>query len=246
MINFNITLQWKKYAASLLHLFFLTIMFIGVSLMYLNNNYGVGITNIHSASYEDTKEFSAQINKDLKDLFHYVEYNGVFATDGSVDVSKTLLQMTFGPNESVAFNLGDIISHLQSIGYELNDNFECKGTPDPALSAKSPEGYVEWSASAPGEVQTGLHSDMKRVSLEEISLQIMAALQRYYATYDRFMINSSNLHFMIEYTNPQQTGSRRTIYTNDTSITQETMKEYGRYAYLAGNSVFFDTNIKSI
>lgn len=246
MKNFNFTFQAKKYAACGLHLFFLTVMFIGVGLMYLNDNYGLGIKNIHTASYEDTKEFNGQFNKDLKDLFHYVEYNGVFATDGSVDVTKTMLQMTFGPNETMAYNLGDLISHLQSIGYELNDNFECRGTPDPALSEKSPQGYVEWSASAPKEVHSGLRADMKRVSLEEISLEIMANLQRYYVTYNRFMVNPSNLHFMIEYTNPQRAGSRRTIYTNDSAITQETMREYGKYAYLAGNSVFFDTNLSSI
>lgn len=246
MKKVNLSFQHRKYLASLLHLLFLIFMFSGIGLMYLNDNYGVGITRIYESSYEDSRDFGDQFNKDLKDIFHYIEYNNVFATDGSVDITKRMLQMTFGPNETESFNLGDIIAYLQSLGYELNDNFECQGTPDAALLAKSPEGYVEWSASTPKEMQTGLYSDMRRASLLNVSLEIMEALQRYYSTYNRFMTNPTNLHFKIEYNNPTATGSKRTIYTNDSGITPETIKDYGKYAYLPGNSVFYDTNLRSI
>lgn len=237
------TLQTQKYVASLLHLFFLILTFVGIGLMYLNDNYGAGITKVQSVPYEDTQQFSKHFNKDLNDIFNYMEYNTVFATDGSVDVNKTMLQMTFGPNETETFNLGSIIEYLQSLGYELNDNFEYRGTPDPSLVSKSPMGYVEWSASTPHQIQTGLRSDLRRVSLEEISLEIMDALKRYYSTHTRLMAGPSNLHFKIEYTSPDL---KRTTYTNDPSLSADVMTEYGRYAYLQGNSVFYDTNFKTI
>lgn len=246
MNKIKLPLQTQKYIASLLHLIFLSIAFMGIGQMYLNANYGVGITKIYESDFEDSQAFNDQFNDDLKDIFHYVEYNHVFATDGTVDVAKPMLQMTFGPNETETFNLGDIIAYLQSLGYELNDNFEHKGTADPALAAKSPEGYVEWSASTPNEIRTGLRSDMRRASLEEVSLEILASLQRYYKTYNRFMVNPSNLHFKIEYTNPAGSGPRRTTYTNDPGISLDTLKNYGKYAHLPGNSVFYDTNMKSI
>lgn len=246
MKNINLTVQTKKFIVSLLHLFFLAVMFAGVGLMYLNDNYGAGITKFQNVAYEDTDAFSQQFNDDLGDIFHYIEYNKVFATKNSIDITKNMLQMTFGPNETENFNLGDIIAYLQNLGYQLNDNFECSGTPDAALSSKSPAGYIDWSASTPNEVHTDLRSDLRRATLEEISLEIIAALQQYYKTYNRLIMNPSNLHFKIDYIQYGETSNKATMYSNDDKLNPDTVKTYGRYAYLPGNSVFYDTNFKSI
>lgn len=245
MMNKKISLPSLKLTSSLLHLLFLVVMFVGIGLMYLNDNYGMGITKFQSVSYEDTSSFDRQFNDDLNDIFHYLEYNQVFATDDSVDVNKNMLQMTFGPNDTASFSLVDLITYLQSLGYQLNDNFECSGTPDPGLVDKSPSGYIDWSASTPGEVHTDLRSDLRRATLEEISLEIMASLQRYYATYNRLLVKPGNLHFKIAYSAPEDR-SDTTVYTNDPELTVDTVKSYGKYAYLPGNSVFYDTNFKTI
>lgn len=236
----------QKYAASLLHLFFLAVMFAGIGLMYLNDNFGIGITKIQSQPFEDSEEFSRQFNEDLNDIFHYIEYNKVFATNGTVDITKNMLQMTFGPNEVENFSLGDLITYLQSLGYELNDNFECGGAPDASLSSKSPSGYVDWSASAPNENPSSVRANLRRATLEEISLEIMAALQKYYNTYNRLIMNPSNLHFKVDYFESGKKANRATLYSNDSELTPDNVKSYGKYAYLPGNSVFYDTNFKSI
>ncbi|MEG1293509.1 MAG: HAMP domain-containing sensor histidine kinase [Clostridium sp.] len=245
MKNTKLSLRSQKFAACLLHLFFLSMMFVGIGLMYLNDNYGVGITKVQNLPYEDTPAFNQQFNTDLNDIFHYIEYSEVFATDGSVDISKTMLQMTFGPNETETFSLSDLIAHLQSLGYQLNDNFEWTGTPDPTLVSKSPTGYVDWSASTPNEIHPDLRSDLRRATLEEISLEIMTSLQRYYSVYNRLIMNPSNLHFKIFYSDPTNTADS-VIYTNTPDLTADMAKSYGKYAYLPGNSVFYDTNFKSI
>lgn len=245
MKNIKFPLTSQKLYASIIHLLFLAVMFIGVSLMYLNDNFGMGITKFQNIAYEDTERFGQQFNADLNDILNYLEYNEVFATDGSVDITKPMLKMTFGPNETETFNLGDLITYLQSLGYQLNDNFEYSGTPDQALIDKSRSGYIDWTASAPAEVHTDLRADLRRATIEEISLEIMASLQRYYATYNRLIVKPSNLHFKVAYSSPDDS-AQTTVYTNDPNLTRDTVKSYGRYAYLAGNSVFYDTNFKSI
>lgn len=246
MKNMKFSFQAQKLTASLLHLLFLIIMFIGIELMYLNDNFGIGITRFQNIAFEDTDEFDDIFNKDLNDIFYYIEYNHVFSTKNSIDVSKTMLRMTFGPNDTKNYSLGELISYLQSLGYLLNDDFKCESSSNPDVSEKSPIGYVVWSASEPNQFYGDMKTGLKRCTLEEISLEIMASLNRYYSTYSRLILNPSNLHFKIEYLDKSQKTPTSTLYTNDSLLTPETVKQYKKYAYLPGNSVFYDTNLKSI
>lgn len=246
MKNHPISYQTAKFTASLIHLAAVAVMFLGIGLMYLNDNLGVGITKIQNVPYENTEEFSEIFNRDLDDIFHYIDYNEIFATDGSIDVTKRMLQMTFGPNETLDYSLGDLISYLQSLGYQLSEDFSCTGEADPQLSAKSPVGYVDWSALEPDVMHTRISTTLRRGSLEELSLDIMATLNRYYVTYNRLMVNPSNLHFKIVYANGNEEKPRELVYTNDPALTEDKAVSYGKYALLKGNSVFYDTNLRSI
>lgn len=235
----------QKLIASAMHLIFLTVMFAGIGIMYLNDNFGVGITRIQNVAYEDTPEFTRQFNHDLNDIFHYIEYSRVFESGGAIDVSKTMLKMTFGPNETETFSLADIISYLQSMGYQMNENFQCSKVSEPA-DARTRQGYVDWSASEPRKLNNYITPGMRRASLEEISLEIMDVLHQYYSTYTRLISNPSNLHFKIEYIDQESESGNVTCYTNDPGLTPETIKSFGKYAYLPGNSVFYVTNLNYI
>jgi len=240
----QLSMQTKKFAASALHLLFLIVMFAGIGIMYLNDNFGVGITRVKNVPYEDTEEFTSQVNEDLDNLFHYIEYLEVFGSDGSIDASKILLQMTFGPNETVNFSLSDLISYLQSQGYQLNEDFYCTKVSEPTAGTGTREGYIDWSASEPEKRYTYIVPGMRRTTLEESALEIMEVLHQYYTTYNRLITGSSNLHFKIEYLNPEEDDS--VVYTNDPDLTADSVKSFGKYAYLPGNSVFYDTNFNSI
>ena len=241
----KLSLYQQKIAACVVHLFFLALAFIGVGIMYMNDNLGVGITRVHSGSYEETEEFTQYFNEDLSDIFQYMEYHKIFSTGGSVDVSNEMLQMTFGPNDTRSFSLNDIIKYLKSMGYYLNEDFQC--TPVNVDEKRKPlKGYVAWSAADPDVYYTSLKEGMRYCSLEEISLEILSTLNRYYTTYKRLFDQPCNLHFKIEYLDTESTPKRITSFSNDKSLTLDTAKTYGRYACLQGNSVFYDTNFKSI
>lgn len=242
----RLSMQTQKLIASALHLFFLMIMFTGIGIMYLNDNFGVGITRIQNVSYEDTSEFTKQFNDDLNDLFQYIEHSGVFGSGGSIDVSKTMLRMTFGPNDTEEFSLGDIIAYLQTMGYQLNEDFQCRKVAEAEANTKPRDGYVDWSASEPKKVNTYITPGMRRSSLEEISLEIMEVLHRYYSTHSRLFANESNMHFKIEYIDQESENKTAVLYTNDQMLDSESVKSYGKYAYLPGNSVFYDTNLNYI
>ena len=245
MMNRRLNLKNHKTIVCVIHLLFLALMFAGVGTMYLNDNLGVGITRIHSSVYEDTDEFTQYFNDDLADIFQYMEYNEIFATGGSIDISKTMLEMTFGPNDTRSYSLNDIIKYLQSLGYSLNGDFEC--IPVSVDENRKPAmGYVAWSASEPDIYYTSLKDGMRHCSLEEISLEIINTLNRYYSTYKRLIESPSNLHFRIEYIDSESEPKRITSFSNDSTLTLEQAKTYGRYACLQGNSVFYDTNFRFI
>lgn len=242
----RLSMQAQKLIASALHLIFLTVMFAGIGTMYLNDNFGIGITRVQNTVYEDTDEFTRQFNRDLNDIFQYIEYNPTFESGGAIDVSKKMLQMTFGPNETESFSLADIISYLQTMGYQLNEDFQCNKVSAPALEAKTREGYIDWSASEPKKNYSYLIPGTRRATLEDVSLEIMESLHQYYSTYNRLLANPSNLHFKVEYIDQESNTKRATIFANDQELTPDVIKTYGKYAYLPGNSVFYDTNLKSI
>lgn len=50
----RLSMQAQKLIASALHLIFLTVMFAGIGTMYLNDNFGIGITRVQNTVYEDT------------------------------------------------------------------------------------------------------------------------------------------------------------------------------------------------
>ena len=102
----HIPMQIQKWIASLAHLFFLILGLTGICLMYIHGNFGLGLTGIGSVPYEDTAEFNTQFNSDLNDIFLYMEYQDVFGADSSIDLSRRMLKMTFGPSETENFLSG--------------------------------------------------------------------------------------------------------------------------------------------
>ena len=163
--------------------------------MYIHGNFGLGLTGIGSVPYEDTAEFNTQFNSDLNDIFLYMDYQDVFGADSSIDLSRRMLKMTFGPSETENFSLSSLISYLESMGYQLDDDFNCQKVSEPEDGIKSREGYVEWSVQEPQRIYSYRSASQKRSTLEDAAVEIMDTLHRYYTVYNRFVANPSNLHF---------------------------------------------------
>ncbi len=244
-MNFSMwTLQTRKIAASVLHLVFLAIAVLGISTMYMNDNFGVGITRIKNVSYEETDEFGSRVNSDINSIFQYIRYRDVFSHGGSISSDSEMLRIMYGPTETVSYTLQDLIVFLEARGYVLSEDFVCTKAGNPSATAANREGYVLWTAATP-EVALDTPRKTSRVSLEDAALKVMDSLSGYYRTYNRFFVSGSNFLFKVSYTNPDNPADT-TVYTNADGLTEDNVRNYGKYAYLPGNSVFYDTNLRSI
>ena len=237
-------LRLRKQIASVLHLFFLMIALFGVGTLYLNDNLGVGITRVKNVRYEDTPEFNRQVNADLNNIFRYIKYSDTFAMDRAAAVDSRALRMMYGPSDIVDYNLKDLITYLESRGYQIREDFSYTRGALPEKVLENREGYVMWSIADPETVYEDFVPNMTRSRLEGTALQIMDALHDYYAVQDQLIVNKSNLHFKIAYRDPKNQATD--VFSNDPELTPDNVHNYGKYAYLPGNSVFYDTNLQSI
>lgn len=239
-----LSLRVRKQIAVGLHLLFLMLALFGVGTLYLNDNLGVGITRVKNIRYEDTAQFNEQVNADLNNIFRYIKYSDTFARDRAAAVDSRALRMMYGPTDLVDYTLKDLLSYLESRGYQIREDFSYTygGLPEKVLENR--EGYVMWSIADPDVFYEEFVPNMVRSRLESTALQIMDALHDYYAVQDQLIVNKSNLHFKIAYHDPATDATD--IFTNDPDLTKDNVHTYGKYAYLPGNSVFYDTNLQSI
>ncbi|MBO6150364.1 MAG: HAMP domain-containing histidine kinase [Clostridium sp.] len=239
-----LSLRVRKQIAVGLHLLFLMLALFGIGTLYLNENLGVGITRVKNIRYEDTAQFNEQVNADLNNIFRYIKYSDTFAQDRAAAVDSRALRMMYGPTDLVDYTLKDLLAYLESRGYQIREDFSYTygGLPEKVLENR--EGYVMWSIADPDVAYEEFVPNMVRSRLESTALQIMDALHDYYAVQDQLIVNKSNLHFKIAYHDP---GTDATdVFTNDPELTKDNVHNYGKYAYLPGNSVFYDTNLQSI
>lgn len=231
----------KKFTVLLLHLAFLAVAVLGLSLMYLNYNYGRGIHLFSHSTYEDSELFRAQLEKDISRIFDYVNYKDVFETDGQLDYSKKMVGVSYSSGietQSMTYTLDELIRYGKSLGYYLNSDYEVVRTQvDPAPSRED-NFVVDWrvympsdSYSEPGDAYS---------TLEGLSLEIMTRLGSYLSTYNNLIARPSNLVFQVCY---NRSNAERSMYTNAPDMGWESIRSMGRYCYLDGTTLAPDTNI---
>lgn len=241
MKNHTHSLQNKKFIACCLHFVFVLVALTGISLMYLNNNFGKGIIWVQNEGYEDTEEFYDQLQGDIKEIFEYVRYRDVFETNGKIDFSKPMLELTFGPGDERSYTLDDIIRYTKSRGYFLNDTYAVSGVPTAPTEEDKEEAFVDWKAYEPSDPDVA--DILDTATLEELSLEVLGILGNYYSICNNLMSGSSNLYFQIVYQDPEH--HLRKMYSNASASSVAQLKSLGRYIKLSGDSVIIDTNLDS-
>ena len=92
--------QRKKIFLTVMHVLFLVVTAAGISAMYLNSDYGKGISWVYDEVYEDSPQFSTRLEQDIEKIFSYVGYRDVFETDGKLDMERTIVGISDGPGLS--------------------------------------------------------------------------------------------------------------------------------------------------
>ena len=68
------SMRIKKNIAVFLHILFLFMAILSISVMYLNTNIGSGMSWILDRKYDDSAAFRQQFQADLDHVFKYVAY----------------------------------------------------------------------------------------------------------------------------------------------------------------------------
>lgn len=235
------SMQLKKQFILLLHMIFLGLLLTGFSFIYLNSNYGRGVSWIHEESYADTFAFKELLEDDIEKIFQYVNYKDVFETDGQVDYTKDMVSVTFNTGKTSIYTLEALMREAKSMGYYLDESYEVAGGPKSPGTEDVAYPQINWKAYNPDE-QYNEPGDAY-ASLEELSVEVLTLLGEYYRIQYNYVDKPSNLYFKVFYMDDSQQDH---LYTNVAERTPEELKQLGRYLYISGDTVLMDTNMKYV
>ena len=192
--------KWKVLL-SVFHVIFLVITLAGISAMYLNGGYGKGIRWIYDETYEDSNAFCSQLGIDISNIFTYIGYKDMFETNGVLDMHKNIVRITDGPGVDENMTLDQIVRYAKIRGYYLGEDFTVQGSPM-AMDDDDMEITVEYKTDNPGLADAdGLET---RMTKEEMALDILDRLGKYYTIYYNFISNNTNVRFRIFYMIPER------------------------------------------
>ncbi|MFR5601835.1 MAG: histidine kinase dimerization/phospho-acceptor domain-containing protein, partial [Lachnospiraceae bacterium] len=240
-------MKLNKHLSFILHVIFLALTLTGVTFMYLNSNYGQGLTWLAGESYEDTPGFMAQLQDDIDCIFDYVDFKDVFETDGELDFDKDMVSVTYNSGKDVTYTLDELVRYAKSYGYYLNEEYKVvKSTSEEIVHRNSSPPLINWKAYKPNEVYS--EPGDAYASLEDLSFEVLSYLGDYYSTRDTLVRDASNLSFIVSYS---RSAEDRDVYTNvsqaetDLGGAIEALKSKGKYIYVTGSSILPDTNLST-
>lgn len=231
----------KKIVLTILHVLFVLIAAAGFSAMYLNSDFGKGISWLHKEEYEDTQQFHLLLSEDIDKIFTYIGYKDVFETNGELDLNKVVVGVSDGPGYSETLTLDDIIRYAKRRGYYLDENFTVKGSPVSMDNDDDMELTVDWQTYNPNFLDPEFYGD--RMTKEELAFEVLGRLGDYYSISHNYIENPTNFHFRIVYRSDD--GEEKT-YTNVPDMTLEAMREEGKYVYIPGDSIRMESNLEEI
>lgn len=234
-------MQFKKQFILLIHFIFLSLLLTGFAFIYLNSNYGRGLSWIHEESYADTFSFKELLEDDIEKIFQYVNYKDVFETDGQVDYFKEMVSVTFNSGKTVVYTLDDLMRYAKGMGYYLDDSYEVSGGPNAPGSDELAYPLVNWKAYNPDE-QYSEPGDAY-ASVENLSVEVLTLLGEYYRIQNNYVARPSNLYFRVFYMDDSHQDN---LYTNAGDRTVDEFKQMGRYLYISGETILMDTNMKYV
>ncbi len=245
----NRSIALKKQTALLLHIVFLCLFLTGLTLVLFNKNFRRGLGWIQEESYVDTLPFTQQLESDVETIFKYIQYKDLLEEDGEINYDASMFCVTYNSGYTKIYTLNEAISYARRLGYYLTDAYEVAGGP--AVHEKDMPGnsslLIEWKAYDPDEIYTEPGDAFSTV--EDLSVQVLNVLAEYYHIRYNYIDQPSNLYFRVSYLDDAADGSgeaARKIYTNAPDLSNEDLRNMGRYLFISGDSIFVDSNLRHV
>ena len=204
----------------LIHFIALIVFIVGVVMLYTNDNLKKGITWINNESYEDSPAFVNQLEEDIQSIFDYIRYKDVFETDGVFDLKKEMFNINMAPDDDVSYTVEDVIKNAKQLGYYIDENYNFsiyEGADKQSLSDSS---LLVNSRAYMQNVQIYEPGDAY-MTLPVLIEESLGVLRKYYAAYNRIVLNPGNIKYRIVYDSNE--------YTNDKELNALNVKQYGKY-----------------
>lgn len=240
----NLT-QLLKVSASLIHLFSLGLIVTGIAVLFVNSNFGRGITWIQSETYTQSDLFYNQLQSDINAIFDYARLRDAFETDGELDMEKEVLSINYGPNAINDYTLEDVIELGESYGYFLQDDYTIRVIAPNSLPSEEEAVLVEYKSYDPEPTFT--EPGQAYAKMRDLCYEALSNFSRYCYVYYNMVIGSSNLSFQLTCENENEMVSGNTIvYTNIADPSWEMIKHMGLYAEYSAATTRIDTNMAQI
>ena len=236
------SMRIKKNIAVFLHILFLFMAVLSISVMYLNTSIGSGLSWILDRRYDDSAAFRDHFQEDLDHVFKYVAYRDVFETDGSLDLSKEMFAVSRDNGPEITYTLEEVLRYAKSQGFYLNDQFEVVNDLfiyDDASTAR--DQVVYWRAYDPNATLKEPGDAFS--SLLDLSKEVLNCLSEYYIVNYRLLSNPSNFKFRITYLDDDTAVSE---YSNVGDLTDAQLKSMGRYCSVDSSSILIDNNLDEL
>lgn len=220
----------------LIHFIALIVFIVGVVMLYTNDNLKKGITWINNESYEDSPAFVNQLEEDIQSIFDYIRYKDVFETDGVFDLKKEMFNINMAPDDDVSYTVEDVIKNAKQLGYYIDENYNFsiyEGADKQSLSDSS---LLVNSRAYMQNVQIYEPGDAY-MTLPVLIEESLGVLRKYYAAYNRIVLNPGNIKYRIVYDSNE--------YTNDKELNALNVKQYGKYVISNSQSMLMDYNLSS-
>ena len=234
-----------KAIITVVHLIFLGIIVISISVLYVNSNFGRGITWIQSETYTQSDLFYNQLQSDIIAIFDYARLRDAFETDGELDMDKEILSINYGPNTISGYTMTDIIEIGESYGYFLQEDHTIRVITSNTLPVEEEAVLVEYKAYDPEPKFT--EPGQAYAKMKDLCYEALSNYCRYcYVSYN--MISSpSNISFQLTCSNENGMIPGKTItYTNVTDPSWEKLKHMGLYAEYSASTLRTETNMAQI
>ena len=244
------TNSFFKRLVGFLHFLFACVTLVGIGFMYLNSNYGRGLDWIKTETFEQSPDFSKKVQADITNIFDYVQYQDIFESNGEVDYSQVVLEVTTGPGGEKSYTLDDIIQYGKSLGYYMDesDNYALKGGPETLSEEDQEQVYVRYRCYQSAEDLTS--PDQSFSTMPDLTYEILRRFSSYYSIYSRLMSDFTNLYFRVAYYS--KNNAIYEIHTNAPEMSNDDIMAMGRYIYYSGDSndlavrTNFESNFPSI
>lgn len=229
------TMFFKRFTG-FLHVLFACITLVGIGFMYLNTNYGRGLDWIENETFEQSPDFNKKVQNDISNIFNYLKYRSYFETNGEIDYTKTVLEVSSGPGGEKIYTLQDIILYGKQLGYymdESNDYILQGPYEDLELTEEDQARlYVQWRCYQTAEELTGPEQSYE--TLPKLTYEILKRYSAYYSIHSRLMTDFTNLYFRVAYYSKND--SIYQIHSNAPEMSNDDMMAMGKYIYYVGDS----------